>query len=59
MRLRPDPMLAVAIVAGLAARVVFWAMTDRRIDDSLITVKHAANAVGQKPRPSSRAILCA
>ena len=45
MRLRPDPLLAAAIVAGLVARVVFWAMTDRRIDDSLITVKHAANAV--------------
>ncbi len=42
---RAHPLLAGAIVAGLTARVVFWAMTDRRIDDALITVKHSANAV--------------
>ena len=43
--LRAAPLLTAAIAAGLTARVVFWAMTDRRIDDALITVKHAKNAV--------------
>jgi hypothetical protein len=43
--IRANPLLAGAIAAGLVARIVFWAMTDRRIDDALITVKHAMNAV--------------
>ena len=43
---RANPIAAGAIAAGLVARVVFWAMTDRRIDDALITVKHAKNLAG-------------
>ena len=42
---RANPLLAGAIAGGLIARVVLWAMADRRIDDAVITVKHAANAV--------------
>jgi hypothetical protein len=30
-------------VAGLAARIVFWAATNRRFEDALITIKHAKN----------------
>ncbi len=33
-----------AAVAGVAVRIVFWAMTDRRFEDGLITVTHARNA---------------
>jgi hypothetical protein len=36
-------LLAAAIVAGLAARIVFWAVTDRRLDDALITIKFDKN----------------
>jgi hypothetical protein len=41
---RANPLLAAAIVAGLIARVVFWAVTDRQFEDALITIKHAKNA---------------
>jgi hypothetical protein len=36
-------LLVAAIVVGLAARIVFWAATDRRIDDALITIKFDKN----------------
>src|SRR2546422_576580 len=48
-RLRENAVLAGAIAAGLAARVAFWAITDRRLDDALITLKfdkNFANGVG-------------
>jgi hypothetical protein len=38
-------LLSVMILAGLAARIVFWAVTDRKWEDGLITVIHARNAV--------------
>ena len=34
-------ILVAGIASGTAARVVFWAMTDRRFEDGLITVTHA------------------
>lgn len=37
------PLLA-AIALGLAVRVVFWAYTERRFEDGLITITHARNA---------------
>ena len=40
---RENWLLAGAIAAGVIARLVFWIVTDRRIDDSLITIKHAKN----------------
>jgi hypothetical protein len=40
---RANPILLAAIVVGLIARIVFWAQTDRILDDALITVKHAKN----------------
>src|SRR5829696_5657409 len=40
---RANPILWVAIAAGLAARVAFWAITDRRLDDALITIKFDKN----------------
>src|SRR5690349_10000143 len=40
---RANWLLVAAIVAGLAARIVFWALTDRRIDDALITLKFDKN----------------
>lgn len=36
-------LLAAAIVAGLTARIVFWAVSDRRLDDALITLKFDKN----------------
>jgi hypothetical protein len=41
---RANWLLLAAIGAGLAARIVFWAVTDRRLDDALITIKFAKNA---------------
>jgi hypothetical protein len=41
--IRANPLLSGAIFAGLAARIVYWAVTDRRLDDALITLKHAKN----------------
>ena len=40
---RENPMLVGFIVVGLIARIVFWAVTDRRIDDALITIKFDKN----------------
>ncbi len=40
---RANPVLVGAIVAGLAARIVTWAVAERRLDDALITIKHAKN----------------
>jgi hypothetical protein len=34
-------ILVAAAASGTVARVVFWAMTDRRFEDGLITVTHA------------------
>jgi hypothetical protein len=42
---RANSLLVGALAAGLVARIVFWAMTDRRIDDALITIKHDKNLV--------------
>jgi hypothetical protein len=41
---RAYPLAVTFAAAGVAARVVFWVMTDRRFEDALITVKHARNA---------------
>ncbi|MEK6252711.1 MAG: hypothetical protein AABM43_12435 [Actinomycetota bacterium] len=43
--LRSHQLLFGTIVVGVVARVVFWAATDRRFEDALITIKHAKNAV--------------
>jgi hypothetical protein len=43
--IQANPLLGAAIGAGLIARIVFWVTTDRRIDDAVITVKHATNAI--------------
>jgi hypothetical protein len=40
---RANPLLTVAIVAGVVIRIVYWAVTDRVLDDAYITVKHAKN----------------
>jgi hypothetical protein len=40
---RANPILALAIVTGLVARIAFWAITDRRLDDALITIKFDKN----------------
>jgi hypothetical protein len=40
---RANPMLVVFIALGLIARIVFWAMSDRKIDDALITIKFDKN----------------
>jgi hypothetical protein len=42
---RADPIAAVAIVAGLLARLVHWLVAERRFEDSLITITHARNVV--------------
>jgi hypothetical protein len=42
---RANPILATAILAGLIARIVFWAWPGRILDDALITIKHAKNLV--------------
>jgi hypothetical protein len=39
-----DPVLAIALFAAVSVRVFFWAYTDRRYDDALITITHSANA---------------
>ena len=36
-------MLAGFIVVGLIARIAFWAITDRKLDDALITIKFDKN----------------
>jgi hypothetical protein len=36
-------MLLAFIVAGLIARIVFWVVTDRKLDDALITIKFDKN----------------
>jgi hypothetical protein len=41
--LRANPLASWAIAGGLIARIVYWAVTDRRLDDALITIKHAKN----------------
>ncbi len=40
---RENPLFVGAAVIGLAARIVTWAVTDRRLDDALITLKHDKN----------------
>jgi hypothetical protein len=40
---RENPMLVTFIVAGLIARIVFWVVTDRKLDDALITIKFDKN----------------
>jgi hypothetical protein len=40
---RANWLLVAAIAAGLVARIAFWAVTDRRLDDALITIKFAKN----------------
>ncbi|MFI5122079.1 MAG: hypothetical protein ACHQJ5_04230 [Vicinamibacteria bacterium] len=40
---RAQPLLFAAIAAGLIVRITYWAVTDRRLDDALITIKHAKN----------------
>jgi hypothetical protein len=42
---RANPMLAGFIVVGLIARIAFWAITDRKLDDALITIKFDKNLV--------------
>jgi hypothetical protein len=41
---RAYPLAVAAALGGVTARVAFWAMTDRRFEDALITVTHARNA---------------
>ena len=36
-------MLVAFIAAGLVARIVFWAVTDRKLDDAVITIKFDKN----------------
>jgi hypothetical protein len=40
---RANPMLAGFIVVGLIARIAFWAITNRKLDDALITIKFDKN----------------
>jgi hypothetical protein len=40
---KENPMLVGFIVVGLIARIVFWALTDRRLDDAMITIKFDKN----------------
>ena len=40
---RANPLLLWSVAAGLFARILYWAVTDRRLDDALITMKHAKN----------------
>jgi hypothetical protein len=40
---RENPMLVAFIALGLVARIVFWAVTDRKLDDALITIKFDKN----------------
>ena len=40
---RQYPLLVGFIVVGLIARIVFWAATDRKLDDAVITIKFDKN----------------
>jgi hypothetical protein len=40
---RDNPMLIAFIVLGVIARIVFWAATDRKLDDAMITIKFDKN----------------
>jgi hypothetical protein len=40
---RENPMLVAFIMLGVIARIVFWAATDRKLDDALITIKFDKN----------------
>ena len=40
---RDNLMLVAFIVLGVIARIVFWAATDRKLDDALITIKFDKN----------------
>jgi hypothetical protein len=40
---RQYPLLIGFIAVGLIARIVFWAATDRKLDDALITIKFDKN----------------
>jgi hypothetical protein len=40
---RANPLLLGAIIAGLGARILYWAVTNRVLDDAYITIKHAKN----------------
>jgi hypothetical protein len=40
---KENPMLVGFIVVGLIARIVFWAVTDRKLDDAMITIKFDKN----------------
>jgi hypothetical protein len=44
-RIRQDPDLGLAIILALAARLIFWLVTNRVWEDALITTIHARNAV--------------
>lgn len=39
------PLVLLAAVAGLAARLVYWQVTDRRFEDGLITITHAQSVI--------------
>ena len=41
--IRSNQLLAVMTATGLLARIFFWAVTDRRLDDALITIKFDKN----------------
>jgi hypothetical protein len=41
--IREYPMLVAFIVLGVIARIVFWAATDRKLDDAVITIKFDKN----------------
>jgi hypothetical protein len=40
---RADPLLAGFAAGAVAARIVFWAVTNRMFDDALTTITHARN----------------
>ncbi len=42
-RVRREPMLVAFMVAGVAARVVFWVVSNRAFEDGLTTITHARN----------------
>jgi hypothetical protein len=41
--IRGYPLLSAAIAIGLAARIVTWVVTERRLDDAMITLKFDKN----------------
>jgi hypothetical protein len=50
-----DRVLLFAVVLGLAARIVFWVVTQRIWEDALITVwqaRNAATGIGLTPNPA-------